>query len=442
MSIQKISINGNSQFTGLYKAQLVPFQFDVDKNVTDANVYINYDQGIVYWKPGPTIVIYTERGYNTYSNPAGTVEDDDIIEIDNKLYRFSIIDKEYVHYLHYLFFNADTKQFILKGYYDVPNYIQDNANIYTVGTGALVSKHMRFATFGPLIVNGSPIYYPTDLTSVQSQIDTINTHITTIDQELDNLDAKKLNGKKLSILGDSISTFQGYLPSDISGYDGSTYAKWYPSGTVTQVQQTWWYKLCSETNMTLLRNCSWSDSECQGNGTSSSSAQAGCSDRRISDLSDGTNNPDIVIVFIGVNDWGHGKSMGTFDYNAEIPTNGTISNFSDAYILMLDKIMTSYPTTKIFCCTLLNTGYGNYDSYQPTPGTYPAINRNGVALYEFNQTIKNICSSMGVYVIDLVECGFNFKNFTQYTIGDKLHPNEAGHILIKNYIKNQLLLHY
>ena len=41
MSIQKISINGNSQFTGLYKAQLVAFQFDVDKNVTDANVYIN-----------------------------------------------------------------------------------------------------------------------------------------------------------------------------------------------------------------------------------------------------------------------------------------------------------------------------------------------------------------------------------------------------------------
>lgn len=69
----------------------------------------------------------------------------------------------------------------MKGYYDVPNYIQDNANIYTVGTGALVSKHMRFATFGPLIINGSPIYYPTDLTSVQSQIDTINTHITTID---------------------------------------------------------------------------------------------------------------------------------------------------------------------------------------------------------------------------------------------------------------------
>ena len=38
-------------------------------------------------------------------------------------------------------------------------------------------------------------------------------------------------GKKISILGDSISTFSGYIPS------GN--ATWYPRGEITSVKDTW-----------------------------------------------------------------------------------------------------------------------------------------------------------------------------------------------------------
>lgn len=38
-------------------------------------------------------------------------------------------------------------------------------------------------------------------------------------------------GKKISILGDSISTFSGYIPS------GN--AVWYPRGEITSVKDTW-----------------------------------------------------------------------------------------------------------------------------------------------------------------------------------------------------------
>ena len=50
-------------------------------------------------------------------------------------------------------------------------------------------------------------------------------------------------GKKISILGDSISTFSGYIPS------GN--ATWYPRGEVTAVTDTWWYQLIQQQGSTL-----------------------------------------------------------------------------------------------------------------------------------------------------------------------------------------------
>lgn len=50
-------------------------------------------------------------------------------------------------------------------------------------------------------------------------------------------------GKKISILGDSISTFSGYIPS------GN--AAWYPRGEITSVKDTWWYQLIQQQEATL-----------------------------------------------------------------------------------------------------------------------------------------------------------------------------------------------
>ena len=50
--------------------------------------------------------------------------------------------------------------------------------------------------------------------------------------------SNSLYGKKLSILGDSISTYNGYIPS---GYDN-----FYPSGDVDNVNKTWWMSLINK----------------------------------------------------------------------------------------------------------------------------------------------------------------------------------------------------
>lgn len=238
----------------------------------------------------------------------------------------------------------------------------------------------------------------------------------------------KLNGKTFSILADSISTFNGYIPSG--------YATFYPRGDVNVVDNTWWKMLESDTDMRLLKNCSWSGSTCTGISNSLTSAFAGCSDLRIADLKTDEETPDIIICYIGINDWGTNKDLGQFDDTANIPAEGNITNFADAYMLMVDKIMKNYPKSMLYCCTLPNAGNDSYDTSDP--GVYPPINSNGIPLYRYNQVIRNICHALGVTIIELNSCGITFYNMEEYTIGDKLHPSKSGMTLIKEMVKYSL----
>ena len=55
-------------------------------------------------------------------------------------------------------------------------------------------------------------------------------------KEVRNLLAKlNMLNTKVSILGDSYSTFSGYIPQG--------YPSWYPTNTFTKVESTWWYKV-------------------------------------------------------------------------------------------------------------------------------------------------------------------------------------------------------
>lgn len=57
------------------------------------------------------------------------------------------------------------------------------------------------------------------------------------------------------ILGDSYSTYEGYIPA---GYD-PCYGDNIENGTdVRQVEQTWWHQLITTTNSKLIANHSWS----------------------------------------------------------------------------------------------------------------------------------------------------------------------------------------
>lgn len=220
-------------------------------------------------------------------------------------------------------------------------------------------------------------------------------------------------GKTLSILGDSISTFAGYIPS------GN--ATWYPNGTVTNVTDTWWYKVMDALGMTLNVNNSWSGSRVT---TTNGSESAGCM-TRCQNL--GTN-PDVIIVYMGINDFNTGVTLGTYAGKTAVPS--TTTTFLEAYGIMLDKIMTAYPNSEIFVCTL------PADERNGATG-FPEINGNNVALGTFNEGIETLAHTFGAKLLRLDSCGIFYQNISIYE-QDSLHPNKFGHSLMANYVIKEM----
>lgn len=228
--------------------------------------------------------------------------------------------------------------------------------------------------------------------------------------------------KSLSILGDSISTYAGYIPSgNANYYTGS-------NAGVSSVNDTWWKKLIDALGMTLNLNNSWSGSRVT---TTGGEASAGCMSR----CQNLGTAPDVIIVYMGINDFNNEVALGTYDGNGDFPTITT--TFREAYAIMLNKIMIAYPTSEIWVATLppceRNGDLGA-----------PEKNGNGVLLNDFNEAIRNLAKVFGAKILEHAQCGLTYQNMNLY-MGDwntsassGLHPNASGHSLIANNDIRQL----
>ena len=221
-------------------------------------------------------------------------------------------------------------------------------------------------------------------------------------------------GKKVSVIGDSISTFAGYVPSGNSvHYNGS-------NGGVSSVNEMWWKRVINALGAELLVNESWSGSRVTTTGGTISAA---CMSR-CENLGNGETNPDVIIAYIGINDFINEVSLGTYDGTTTLPTN--TDTFREAYSIMLNKILTKYPYAEVWVCTLpyceRNAGKG-----------FPETNDNGVTLFAWNKAIKEIADLFGVRVLDLWRCGLTYQNLNLFA-PDSLHPNANGHAMIANYV--------
>lgn len=246
------------------------------------------------------------------------------------------------------------------------------------------------------------------------------------------IEQMKLSGKKVSIIGDSISTYNGYIPSG--------YRYYYPRGDIQNVNDTWWMSLINETGLVLLKDAAWSGSGVTGN--SEGAASAACSTQRVSDLADGDTKPDIILIYISTNDWAgstievpDSREIGSFDSRSEIPAEGTITNISDAYALMLYKIRTTYPQARVYCIT-------NIEGRQTEDQTYPIENDHNQTIHQVNHAITEIAHIFGATVVDLETCGIHYWNVSSYTVDGTLHPNKAGAALIKEAVKAKLFETY
>ena len=234
-----------------------------------------------------------------------------------------------------------------------------------------------------------------------------------------------LQGKKVSILGDSISTFTRTMPADYNIY--------YPeSGDIPNAGQTWWGQLLANTGMVLCRNASSANTDVTGNSLALDGSAPGCSIRRIVDLkgTDGSN-PDVIIIYMGINDFARSRTLGSFT-SPGVQTEGEVMVFTDAYELMLQKIKALYPTASIYCCTLLERCDLNGNTGAP------AVNLNGDTVADFNTQIKAIAKAYGASVIDFYNCGINYTNLSLFTV-DGIHPTWIGAGVLGQYATQAVL---
>lgn len=239
-----------------------------------------------------------------------------------------------------------------------------------------------------------------------------------------------LSGKRISIFGDSISTFEGWIPEGNATY--------YPASGVSKVQQTWWKKTIDALGLSLVVNNSWSGravSSCRDNETGHGT-DAGYKVANVLQLKDGTTLPEIIIVKLGINDFNHGAYLGDYDGSAALPDNP--ATFTAAYAMMLDLIMTNFPLAKVYCCTLMQCEMNN------SVTGFPEINTQGESLIQWNEAIRKLAHAFGAEILDHDVCGLTYYNLSTYmgdysgTTHKGLHPNAAGHSLIANQTILQL----
>lgn len=224
--------------------------------------------------------------------------------------------------------------------------------------------------------------------------------------------------KQFSILGDSISTLDGYNPKGYKVfYSGENCEK---SGVV-DMQDTWWDKVIGFFGGELLVNNSWSGSRVAKLKDKEKLFPSGCSDERTASLHINDVTPDVILVYLGTNDWANATELlnGGCDNEEDENWSGTMllsdeECFDVAYEQMLTKLRVSYPNAEIWCCTLCET----YISKKPDfkfPHKYA-----GIHIEKYNNVIRDIVERNGCGLIDL----YDYK--MAYDSIDGSHPNATG----------------
>jgi len=266
---------------------------------------------------------------------------------------------------------------------------------------------------------------------------------------------KPLEGLTISIMGDSISTYDGW--SDKYPIAGEEYAHRYgepyygPAGTDHHntdmlVTDTWWHQAAEELGMDVLMSNA-------GNSTGLLWATYPYNadwDQYLKDLlmyksrpyylgRDG-KAPDVIALYVGSSDARQYKDYG-YSYgsiadinfanliqkNGSVYTYATPATVAEAYSILLHKISVTYPNAEVYCFAVV-----------PQSGsTLNAVNRNMPGVIAFNKMVYDVAGYWGAHVVDLFQ-GYGLDadgdglltqnecdKFRKYYHDDP-HPNASG----------------
>lgn len=239
-------------------------------------------------------------------------------------------------------------------------------------------------------------------------------------------------GAGFSIMGDSISTLGGFIPPRWRcHYEGEVSIP-----GVDCEGATWWGQVIQHFGGHLVANSSFSGSTVEGFGF-----PAGCSAARAEGLIgiEG-EKPQIVLVFIGINDYGWGsarnqvmgnsasRSANPQDLGGQEPVlltvdGNAIRRFKSAYATMLDNIRAVAPDAQIWCLTLAPafTGSTEDTGAETSSGSPLFIYRvRGIDLDEYNEAIRACAQEAGAHIADVRAFGVDYESV------DNTHPSALG----------------
>lgn len=195
--------------------------------------------------------------------------------------------------------------------------------------------------------------------------------------------------KVISILGDSISSFEGYSPRGFEFYDSYTRAE----AGIQSVEDTWWMQVIRHKNGRLGYNNSISGSTVSGDIALSATSMT-----RLQSLAiNGT--PDVIFLYIGSNDWAY----------SVLP-----NEFEDAYQRMLLSLKNLYPQAEIYGATLLR----GKDAPDPSMRFFNIDACISPKIY--SRIIRKCIEKAGLKLVDLEKYG------QEYASIDGIHPNVKG----------------
>ena len=172
----------------------------------------------------------------------------------------------------------------------------------------------------------------------------------------------------VSILGDSYSTFEGYLEPD-------TNHVWYrsvqPMNDVTKVTQTWWHIFIKENGYRLCVNNSFSGATICNTGYN----REVYSNRAFINRTNRLGAPDVIFIFGATNDSWANSPIGEYKYGDW--TRQDLYSFRPAMAKLLDDMLKRHPNVELHF--ILN------DGLKP----------------EINESCRIICQHYGVDMIVL-----------------------------------------
>ncbi len=263
------------------------------------------------------------------------------------------------------------------------------------------------------------------------------------------------DGKYLSMMGDSISSFRGITDNTDYSDALSNNRCYYSTTTMNDYTQMYWGRLADECNMEICVPNGWSSSRVYGGGQDKNDHVDATKDNMLVRSTTLHNNegqkPDVILLYMGVNDLSHSKTWSdlydrltargsktekevveewlvgvhaTYEANkGQIEPGKTYESWEAAYALSLERMQYNYPDAEIYII--------NYTRTHNAARTQELIDKG-------NACLAALADYYGATIVDQAKNKVNYENCHLYGADEAnptaLHPNIRAHAAMTKLI--------